>query len=92
MPNGEHGGATAPSRLIVEVDNPGDPVAERYLADHGIEVAGDKLAGGRSAYFFTVVTGVVVAVGAVISVLALFILLLSIYLLMQKVAQNCATL
>lgn len=62
---GEHGGATAPSRLIVEVDNPGDPVAERYLADHGIEVAGDKLAGGRSAYFFTVVTGVVVAVGAV---------------------------
>lgn len=81
---GEHGGTAAPSRLIVEVDNPGDPVAERYLADHGIEVAGDKLAGGRSAYFFTVVTGVVVAVGAVISVLALFILLLSIYLLMQK--------
>ncbi len=31
-----------PSRLIVKVDNPGNPAIERYLASHNYEVAGDK--------------------------------------------------
>ena len=81
---GESGGRQAPSRLIVEVDSPGDPAVDRYMSAHGMEVAGDKVAGGRRAYFFTVLTGAVVAIGVVISLLAVLILLLSIYLLMQK--------
>lgn len=76
--------AAAPSRLIVEVNTPGLPQISEYLKRHGIESAGDKIDNGRTAHFLSVVTGVVIAVGTVISVLAFFILLLSIYLLLQK--------
>lgn len=73
-----------PSRLILEVNTPGDPAISRYFDDHDYESAGDKADNGRAAYFLSVVTGVVIAVGVVISLLAFFILLLSIYLLLQK--------
>lgn len=73
-----------PSRLILEVKTPGDPAISRYLAEHGYESAGDKADNGRAAYFLSIITAVVIGVGAVISLLAFFILLLSIYLLLQK--------
>lgn len=73
-----------PSRLIIEVNTPGDPEIARYLDEHGYESAGDKADNGRAAYFLTVTTAVVISVGIVISLLAFFILLLSIYLLLQK--------
>ncbi len=73
-----------PSRLIIEVNTPGDPAIADYLRDHGYESAGDKVDNSRAAYFLSVATAVVVAVGIVISLLAFFILLLSIYLLLQK--------
>ena len=73
-----------PSRLIVEVNTPGDPQIASYLDANNMESAGDKVNNGRTAYFLSVVTGVVIAVGVVISALAFFILLLSIYLLLQK--------
>lgn len=73
-----------PSRLIVEVSSPGDPAIDRYMKSHGYEVAGDKADNGRASYFLTLLTTVVTAVGAVISLLAFFILTLSILLLLQK--------
>lgn len=73
-----------PSRLIIELTRPGDPEAKNYMDAHGYEVAGDKVDSGRAAYFLSVVTTVVIAIGAVISLLAFFILTLSIYLLLQK--------
>lgn len=76
--------AETPSRLIVMLDKPGDPEAESYLEDHGYETAGDRAANGKAAYFLSLLTSVVIAVGLVISLLAFFILLLSIYLLLQK--------
>lgn len=76
--------AANPSRLIIEVNTPGDPAINKYLTSHGYESAGDKADNGRAAYFLSVVTGVVIAVGIVISLLAFFILLLSIHLLLQK--------
>lgn len=74
----------APSRLIVEVNTPGDPAIQQYLESNSLESAGDKVDNGRAAYFLSVTTAVVIAVGAIISILAFFILLLSIYLLLQK--------
>jgi len=76
--------ADAPSRLIVMLDRPGNPEAEAYIEGHGYETAGDRAANGKTAYFLSMVTGIVVAVGAIISLLAFFILMLSIYLLLQK--------
>lgn len=73
-----------PSRIIVETNSPGDPAIDTFLRSHRYEVAGDKVDNGRAAYFLAVITAVVVAVGAIISLLSFFILLLSIYLLLQK--------
>ncbi len=78
------GGRPEPSRLIIEANTPGDPAIAKYMEDNSYEIAGDKADNSRANYFMTVVTGIVITVGAVISVLAFFILMLSIYLLLQK--------
>ncbi|MCM1077047.1 MAG: ABC transporter permease [Bacteroides sp.] len=74
----------SPSRLIVMLDKPGDPKVEEYLEDNGYEAAGDHASNGKTAYFLSLVTSLVIGVGLIISLLAFFILLLSIYLLLQK--------
>lgn len=73
-----------PSRLIIEVNKPGDPAITRYLENHDYESAGDKADNSRAAYFLSVITAIVIIVGVIISLLAFFILLLSIHLLLQK--------
>jgi len=73
-----------PSRLIVRVSDPGDPAIDKYLSKKGYEVAGERIDQGKAAFVLRLVTGVVVGIGSVISVLALFILMLSITLLLQK--------
>lgn len=72
------------SRLILKIDrlNPGD--SENYLENNDLEIAGDKESDSKVSQFMGVVSGVVAATGFVISMLALFILLLSIFLLLQK--------
>lgn len=73
----------APSRLIVDVSSPGDVAIAPYLEKHDMEVAGDK-SGSSASYLLKVVTGLVVGVGSVITLLSFFILMLSISLLMEK--------
>ena len=77
-----------PLRLIVEVNSPGDVKIEQYMKEHRYEVAGDKAQSGKASYFLTIVTSVVIAVGVVISLLSFFVLMLSIYLLLQKNTQR----
>lgn len=72
------------SRLILKVNDPGNPEIAEYLADHGIETAGDKLNQSKTAYFLSIISAVIIAIGAIISLLSFFILMLSIYLLLQK--------
>ncbi len=72
------------SRLIVEVNDPGNPEISEYLAENSIEVSGDKMRSGQAALILRVVTAVVISIGAVICLLAFFILTLSIWLLLQK--------
>lgn len=73
-----------PSRLIIEVNNPGEPSIQEYLDKNNYECAGDKANTGKTTYFLSIITAVVIAVGVIISLLAFFILLLSIFLLLQK--------
>ncbi|MDE6638888.1 MAG: ABC transporter permease [Muribaculaceae bacterium] len=75
--------AVAPSRLIVDVSSPGDVAITDYLSDHGLEVGGDK-SGSSAAYLLKVVIGIVVSVGILITLLSVFVLMLSISLLMEK--------
>ena len=76
-------GKAAPSRLIVDVSSPGDVAISEYLSAHGWEVAGDK-SGSSAAYILKLVVGIVMAVGALITLLSLFVLMLSVSLLMEK--------
>jgi hypothetical protein len=80
---GENSGVE-PQRLIVEVNRPGDPAIDKYLSDKGYESSGNNANSDKASYFLTIVTAVVITVGAIISLLAFFILMLSIYLLLQK--------
>lgn len=73
-----------PSRLIVDVNRPGNPAINEFLSAHDYETAGDKADNAKASYFLSVVTGIVLFVGGLICVLSFFILMLSIYLLMQK--------
>lgn len=73
-----------PSRIIVEVSNPGDVAIENYMTSKGYEIAGDKMNSSKANYMLTVIMAIVIAVGLVISLLSFFILVLSIYLLLQK--------
>ena len=77
------GGSHAPSRLIIDVSSPGDVAISDYLASHGLEVAGDK-SGSSAAYMLKVVVGIAMAIGVVITLLSLFVLMLSVSLLMEK--------
>ena len=74
----------APSRLIVEVNNPTDDAIARFFREHGYETEDDKLDAGKTTWFLKVVVGIVLAIGLLISVLSFYILMLSIYLLLQK--------
>ncbi len=72
------------ARLIVEVDNPADDGIAKFIQKKGYETEDDKLEAGRMTYFLKLVTGIVLLIGLVISVLSFYILMLSIYLLLQK--------
>lgn len=76
-------GTLSPSRLIIDVNSPGDVAIDRYLEQHDLEVAGDKSA-SAAAFMLRVVTGIVLAVGSIITLLSFFILMLSISLIMEK--------
>jgi hypothetical protein len=73
-----------PSRLIVEVENAADASMAKYLQQKGYETENDKLDNSKMTYLLRVVTAVVVSVGAVISILSFYILMLSVFLLLQK--------
>ena len=77
-------GDAGPTRLIVEVYNPADDAIARFLQEKGYDTEEDKLDAGKTTYFLKIVSGVVMSVGLLISVLSFYILMLSIYLLVQK--------
>lgn len=84
--NAKYGGNKTwePSRLIIEVDNPADERIAEYFSENGYETEDNKLDAGKITWFLKLAVGVVMTVGIVISLLSFYILLLSIYLLLQK--------
>ncbi|MCM1290603.1 MAG: ABC transporter permease [Prevotella sp.] len=73
----------SPSRIIIDTNSPGDVAITQYLDKKGYEVAGDK-SGTQASFLLKVITGIVLAIGVIITILSFFILLLSISLLMEK--------
>ena len=73
-----------PSRLILDVTNPADQRIGTYLEDHNYELEDNNLDAEKTTYFLKLMVTLVMGVGVVISALSFYVLLLSIYLLVQK--------
>lgn len=72
------------TRLIVEVDNPTDTRVSEFMESHGYDMADNNMDAEKIVYFLKLLVAIVVIVGLVISALSIYILMLSIYLLVQK--------
>lgn len=73
-----------PTRLIMDVDNSKTQLMTNYFDRKGYEVEDDKLDAEKTTYFLRLMVSMVMVVGLVISLLSFYILMLSIYLLVQK--------
>ena len=76
------------TRLLMQLENAADKNVENYLEEHGMEIEQDQMEQEKMAYFLRIVVGLVMVVGLVISILSFYILMLSIYLLVQKNAKK----
>ncbi len=84
--------AVEPSRIILEVSNPADDAIVEYINRKGYEMEDDKLDAGRMTFFLRLASGIVMLVGLLISLLSFYILMLSIYLLVEKNTEKMRTL
>ena len=75
---------TEPSRLIADVKNPADERIANYLDQHGYDTETADTDASRTAALLRVIIAIVLVVGLIISALAFYVLLLSIFLLLQK--------
>jgi len=73
-----------PTRMLMEVTNPADEKITEYFDQKGLEMESDKLNAEKTTYFLRLIVSMVIVIGIIISVLSFYILMLSIYLLVQK--------
>lgn len=91
--NQQYGGnPSQPARLIVEVSNIADPNLSGYFKDKGFEISGDNTTASKMSFFLKIIIAIVVSIGVVICILSFFILILSIYLLLEKNMSKLRTL
>lgn len=77
-------GERHPARVIVETDRPVDAAVSEYLARKGYEAEGDRRDDGKATRFLQLAASGVAGVGLAFSGMSFYILLLSIFLLLQK--------
>ena len=75
---------TRPSRLLMQVSNPADEKITTYFQQNGLEMESDRLNAEKTTYFLRLIVTIVMVIGLIISALSFYILMLSIYLLVQK--------
>lgn len=73
-----------PTRLIMDVSNPADGQFSKYLDSKGYEAENNDANAEKMTSFLRLMVFIVVVVGLTISALSFYILMLSIYLLVQK--------
>ncbi len=76
--------ASPPTRLVLAVNNPTDEAIVKLFDERGYVVENNKLDDGKIAYFMRMVIYAVLSIGLFISALSLYILMLSIFLLLEK--------
>jgi hypothetical protein len=80
----------SPNRAIIRLKDPGNPEISRYLAAHNLTESANDEASSRMAYFLQIVAGIIIAVGLLITALAMGLLILSVFLLLQKSRKTLA--
>ncbi|MBQ7635026.1 MAG: ABC transporter permease [Bacteroidaceae bacterium] len=80
------------ARLCLDVKNPADPAIGEFLSAHGYRTEGTGGDAGRMAFFLRLISFAVVGIGLCICVLAFFVMLLSVFLLLQKNMEKAQTL
>ncbi len=73
-----------PSRLILKVKDPSNTALLTYLKQKGYEVQDNQLHSAQAKFIFQVITFFVFGLGAIIFLLALYLLVLSTLLLIEK--------
>ena len=81
---GNGAGKKNPARVIVETDRPVDAAISEYLARKGYEAEGDRRDDGKATRFLQLAASGVAGVGLAFSGMSFYILMLSIFLLLQK--------
>ncbi|MBQ2585290.1 MAG: ABC transporter permease [Bacteroidaceae bacterium] len=76
--------ASEPTRLILQVNNPTDERITSYLQENNYVTDEDKLDASKTTFILRIIVGIVMAIGLIISILSFYILMLSIYLLVEK--------
>jgi len=74
----------SPTRLMVSVENPTDERLTEYAEEKGYIVQKDNEQTSKMVYFLRTIVAMLLLVGLLISMLSFYILLLSIWLLVQK--------
>lgn len=77
-----------PSRVIIEVEDTSDEALHDYLARNGYLIEGDGARAGRAGMLLRLAAGAIAGVGLLITLLSFLILLLSIFLMLQKNEQK----
>jgi hypothetical protein len=81
-----------PSRIMAEISNIADPNLSSYFKERGYEISNENATASKMSFFLKIVVSIVAAIGVVICVLSFFILVLSIYLLLEKNMSKLRTL
>ena len=89
---GTGAGEKLPARVIAETDRPVDAAVSDYLARKGYEAEGDRRDDGKATRFLQLAASGVAGVGLAFSAMSFYILLLSIFLLLQKNSDKLETL
>lgn len=79
-----YGQKIQPLRLILKTDDISDAGFISFMKDKGYIVSDNKDATGRVSVFLTVSVGIITGIGLLISIISMFILVLGIYLVVEK--------
>ena len=74
----------APTRLILEVSNPSEPMLTSHFKEHNYELENKPSESSKALFILKVCIAIIICIGVIFCALSLIILTLSIYLLLQK--------
>lgn len=74
----------SPSRVIIRVNNPADTRIDRYLTEHNLEAESGNNGDAKISRMLSIALAMVLVVGIIICSLAFYLLLMSVFILLQK--------